>query len=73
MGLTYELRWEIRWARDRRARWRVWREDVIAREVAQLQSHERSLRAAHRRDREYAWVLALPDRLAEWQAREDAA
>jgi hypothetical protein len=73
VGLTYDQRWKIRWARDKQARWRVWREDIIARELEEIESQGRSLRAAARRDREYEWTLALPGLLAEWQAREEAA
>lgn len=73
MGLTYEKRWEIRWARDRHARWRVWREDIIERELADLHAAERSRREDARHQRDYEWALSLPALLAEWQAREEAA
>ena len=73
MGLTYEMRWEIRWARDRQARWRVWREDIIAHEIEMLEAEQKSLRDQARREREYAWALSLPGLLAEWRAREESS
>ena len=70
MRLSYELRWEIRWARDRQRRRILRAEAAIARELDELRQFEREKQARARAVREAAWLASLPVLLAEWRLAE---